>query len=170
MGYIAFEKTWKQANRGAGRCATSAPRFSVYLIIFGGPSRGKPAFVRASTIFSILVTSSSKWMIAMWVNSLTSDFPAFATLVRVQLTLSRVKGHSQFGSMTWMIRSLAIADEAPIRMASITAISTRKCDLDFMEYLLFNFHYFNGSRGQNPHKSVLTLRRQGPQETTGQKP
>jgi hypothetical protein len=140
MGCIAFKKTWKQASRGEGRCATFAPvRSSVYFIIFGGPSSGKPAFVRASTIFSILVTSSSKWMIAMWVYSLTSDFPAFATFVRVQLTLSRVKGHSQFGSMTWMILSLAIADEAPIRMAITTAISTSTRDLDFMDRPPFQF-------------------------------
>lgn len=78
----------------------------------------------------------------MWVYSLTSDFPAFATFVRVQLTLSRVKGHSQFGSMTWMILSLAIADEAPIRMASTTAISTRTRDLDFMDRPPFQFELF----------------------------
>ena len=59
---------------------------------------GKPAFSRASTIFSTLVFSSSKVTIAMWENSLTSDLSTFATFVRVQLTLSRVKGHSQFGS------------------------------------------------------------------------
>jgi hypothetical protein len=81
-------------------------------------------------------------MIAMWVNSLTSDFPAFATFVRVQLTLSRVKGHSQFGSMTWMILSLAMAVEAPIRMTSTTVNSTRRIDLDLMDEPPFEFELF----------------------------
>jgi len=75
----------------------------------------------------------------MWVNSLTSDFPAFATFVRVQLTLSRVKGHSQFGSMTWMILSLAMAVEAPIRMTSEIVISTRRSDFDLMAEPPFQF-------------------------------
>ena len=53
-------------------------------------------------------------------------FIDLATFVRVQLTLSRVKGHSQFGNRSWTTRSLAMAVEAPIRMASTTVISTRE--------------------------------------------
>jgi hypothetical protein len=121
-------------SRGEGLLATPAPASSSnYFSMTGGPLRGKPAFSRASTIFSTLVTSSSNVMIAMWVNSLTSDFPAFATFVRVQLTLSRVKGHSQLGSRTWTTRSLAMAVEAPIRMTSTTVNSTRRSDLDLMD-------------------------------------
>jgi hypothetical protein len=121
-------------SRGEGLFATPAPASSSnHFSIFGGPSSGNPAFSRASTIFSTLVTSSSKVMIAMWENSLTSDFSAFATFVRVQLTLSRVKGHSQFGSMTWTTRSLAMAIEAPIRMTSTIVNSTRRSDLDLMD-------------------------------------
>jgi hypothetical protein len=62
--------------------------------------------------------------------------------VRVQLTLSRVKGHSQFGSMTWMIRSLAMAVEAPIRMTSTIVNSTRRIDLDLMDEPPFRFELF----------------------------
>ncbi len=49
-------------------------------------------------IFSMLVFSSSYFTMAMWENSLTSAESALATFFRVQLTLSRVKGHSQFGN------------------------------------------------------------------------
>jgi hypothetical protein len=103
------------------------------LIIFGGPEIGNPALSRASTIFSRDVFSSSKVTIAMWENSLISDFSTFATCVRVQLTLSRVKGHSQFGSRSWTTRSLAMAVEAPIRMTSTIVNSTRRSDLDLMD-------------------------------------
>ena len=78
----------------------------------------------------------------MWEYSLTSTFSVFTTFVRVQLTLSRVKGHSQFGSMSCTVRTLAIADEAPIRMTSITVISTRSRILDLMENLLFELKLF----------------------------
>jgi hypothetical protein len=108
----------------------------------GGPSSGNPAFLRASTILSTLVISSSKVTIAMWVNSLTSDFPAFATFVRVQLTLSRVKGHSQLGSRSWTTRSLAMAVEAPIRMTSTIVNSTRRSDFDLMDEPPFQFVVF----------------------------
>jgi len=39
-------------------------------------------------------------MIAMWVNSLISTTFAFAMFSMVQLTLSRVKGQEQSGSMS----------------------------------------------------------------------
>jgi hypothetical protein len=79
---------------------------------------------------------------AMWEYSLTSDFSTLATFVRVQLTLSLVKGHSQLGSRSWTTRSLAMAVEAPIRMASTTAISTRNRVLDLMGEPPFEFDLF----------------------------
>jgi len=67
---------------------------------------------------------------------------AFATFVRVQLTLSRVKGHSQFGNRSWTTRSLAMAVEAPIRMTSTIVKSTRRIDLDLMDEPPFEFALF----------------------------
>ncbi len=103
---------------------------------------GKPAFSRALIICSTVTFSSSNVTVAMWEYSLTSTFSVLTTCVRVQLTLSRVKGHSQFGSMSCTVRILAIADVAPIRMTSITVISTRSGDFNLMGKPPFQFEIF----------------------------
>jgi hypothetical protein len=87
----------------------------------------------------MVVFSSSKVTVAMWEYSLTSTFSVFTTFVRVQLTLSLVKGHSQFGSRSCTVLTLAMAVDAPIRMTSSTVISTRSVDLDLMGEPPFQF-------------------------------
>lgn len=123
-----------EKSRGGEPLEAAAPLASfVYFRNLGGPPRGNPAFSRESTIFSIVVFSSSKVTFAICEYGLTSALSALATLMRVQLTLSWVKGHSQLGSRSSTTLSLAIAVEAPIRMASTTVISTRRRDLDLMD-------------------------------------
>ncbi|OPY11602.1 MAG: hypothetical protein A4E67_00181 [Syntrophaceae bacterium PtaB.Bin038] len=113
---------------------------------------GNPAFLRASTICSIVTFSSSNVTVAIWVYSLTSAFSVFTTFVRVQLTLSRVKGHEQSGSVSWTTLSLAMADEAPIRIERTTVISKSMRDLDLMDKPPFQSKTILNTPGAKIHR------------------